>query len=90
MRKSISSFWVSLPGYRPHASTIHEWNVGQSLKNPYVTPYYLMRRAYRPNGGWCYWDVGLTRSWELCDRLTLTATAATHSTRTPIPNRSRT
>lgn len=67
--------WVTLPGYRPHANTIHEWNVGQSLKNPYVTPYYLLRRAYRPNGGWCYWDVGLTRSWELCDRLTLTATA---------------
>ena len=67
--------WVTLPGYRPHANTIHEWNVGQSLKNPYVTPYYLLRRAYRPNGGWCYWDVGLTRCWELCDRLTLTATA---------------
>ena len=54
MRKSISSFWVSLPGYRPHASTIHEWNVGQSLKNPYVTPYYLMRRAYRPHGDGSY------------------------------------
>ena len=67
--------WVTLPGYHPHAETVYEWNAGQSLKNPYVTPYYLMRRAYRPNDGWCYWDVGLTRSWELVDRLTLTATA---------------
>lgn len=66
--------WVTLPGYHPHAETIYEWNLCQALKNPYVTPYYLMRRAYYPVD-WCYWDVGLTRSWELCDSLTLTVTA---------------
>ena len=66
--------WVTLPGYHPHAQTVYEWNLMQSLKNPYVTPYYLMRRAYYPCD-WCYWDVGLTRSWELIDRLTMTVTA---------------
>lgn len=66
--------WVTLPGYRPDASTIFEWNVSQALKNPYVTPYYLLRRAYRPSD-WCYWDVGLLRSFELCERLTMTVTA---------------
>lgn len=66
--------WVTLPGYHPHAETICEWNLMQALKNPYVTPYYLMRRAYHPVD-WCYWDVGLTRGWEFAERLTLTVTA---------------
>lgn len=71
---SVAKKWVTLPGYRPHASTISEWNFSQSLKNPYVTPYYLMRRAY--NGQkWCYWDVGLTRSWKFLEDFTFTATA---------------
>lgn len=69
----VGPHWVTLPGYRPHASTIHEWNLGQALRNPYVTPYYLLRRAYRPNDGWCYWEAGLTRAWAIDDRLTLTA-----------------
>lgn len=66
--------WVTLPGYHPHAETVYELNLMQALKNPYVTPYYLMRRAYYPVD-WCYWDVGLTRSFELLERLTLTLTA---------------
>ena len=70
---TIAKKWVTLPGYRPHANTISEWNVSQALKNPYVTPYYLLRRAY--NGQkWCYWDVGLTRSWKFLDDFTFTAT----------------
>jgi len=71
---TVAKKWVTLPGYRPHANTISEWNVSQALKNPYVTPYYLLRRAY--NGQkWCYWDVGLTRSWKFLDDFTFTATA---------------
>ena len=71
---TVAKKWVTLPGYRPHASTISEWNFSQALKNPYVTPYYLLRRAY--NGQkWCYWDVGLTRSWKFLDDFTFTATA---------------
>lgn len=69
----VAKKWVTLPGYRPHANTISEWNVSQSLKNPYVTPYYLLRRAY--NGQhWCYWEVGLTRSWKFLEDFTFTAT----------------
>ena len=66
--------WVTLPGYRPHANTMKELNVWQSLKNPYVTPYYLLRWFYQPEYMY-YWDVGLTRSWELLSHLTLTVTA---------------
>jgi len=68
----LAKKWVTLPGYRPHAHSISEWNVSQALKNPYVTPYYLLRRAVHGQT-WCYWDVGLERGWELCDRLKLTA-----------------
>ena len=71
---TVAKKWVTLPGYRPHANSISEWNVSQSLKNPYVTPYYLLRRAY--NGQhWCYWEVGLTRSWKFLEDFTFTATA---------------
>lgn len=71
LKTTIAKKWVTLPGYRPHAHSISEWNVSQALENPFVTPYYLLRRAY---GGqqWCYWDVGLKRSWELLDKLTFT------------------
>ncbi len=70
----VARKWVTLPGYRPHAHTIHEWNFSQSLVNPYVTPYYLLRSGFK-GGKWNYWDVGLMRSWKLCDRLTLSARA---------------
>ena len=70
---TVAKKWVTLPGYRPHASTISEWNVSQALKNPYVTPYYLLRRAYHGQQ-WCYWEVGLTRSWKFLDDFTFTAT----------------
>lgn len=63
--------WVTLPGYHPHAATMYEWDFWQSLKNPYVTPYYLLRRFYY-HDDMTYWEVGLTRAWELCDSLTLT------------------
>ncbi len=69
---TVAKKWVTLPGYRPHAHTISEWNVSQALRNPYATPYYLLRRAV-DGQEWCYWDVGLERSWLLLDRLTLTA-----------------
>lgn len=70
---TVAPKWVTLPGYRPDASTICEWNFSQALKNPYVTPYYLMRRAYSPSD-WLYWDVGLTRSWTFLADFTFTAT----------------
>ena len=69
---TVAKKWVTLPGYRPHAHTISEWNVSQALRNPFVTPYYLLRRAV-DGQEWCYWDVGLERGWSLTDCLTLTA-----------------
>ena len=73
LETTIAKKWVVLPGYRPHVHSFSEWDISQSLKNPYVTPYYLLRRAYHGQQ-WCYWDVGLTRSWEFLDGFTFTAT----------------
>ena len=73
LETSIAKKWVVLPGYRPHVHSFSEWDISQSLKNPYVTPYYLLRRAYHGQQ-WCYWDVGLTRSWKFLEDFTFTAT----------------
>lgn len=73
LETTIAKKWVVLPGYRPHVHSFSEWDISQSLKNPYVTPYYLLRRAYHGQQ-WCYWDVGLTRSWKFLEDFTFTAT----------------
>ena len=73
LETTIAKKWVVLPGYRPHVHSFSEWDISQSLKNPYVTPYYLMRRAYHGQQ-WCYWEVGLTRSWKFLEDFTFTAT----------------
>ena len=73
LETTIAKKWVVLPGYRPHVHSFSEWDTSQSLKNPYVTPYYLLRRAYHGQQ-WCYWDVGLTRSWKFLEDFTFTAT----------------
>ena len=66
--------WVTLRGYEPRADTIFEWQAAQSLENPYVTPYYLLRRAY-DQSQWCYWKVGLRRTLALADTLSFTVDA---------------
>lgn len=60
----VARQWVSLPGYFPDCKTILEWHVSQALRNPYVTPYYLLRRATDPEH-WCYWEIGVLRTFDL-------------------------
>lgn len=67
----IARQWVTLPGYFPDAGTVLEWHVGQALSNPFVTPYYLLRRATDPVQ-WCYWQIGAKRTFALTDDLSLT------------------
>lgn len=71
LRNRLALQWVTLRGYDPRADTIFEWQASQSLENPYVTPYYLLRRAY-DQAQWCYWQVGLRRTFELTDDLSVT------------------
>ena len=72
LENRVARQWVTLPGYRGDAHTFCEWHAAQALKNPFVTPYWLLRHATRP-GHWSYWDVGLKRSFDLMDDLSFTA-----------------
>lgn len=67
----IARQWVTLPGYHGKASTFCEWHAAQELRNPWVTPYWLLRHACRPSP-WNYWDVGMKRSFGILDDLSLT------------------
>lgn len=60
----VARQWVTLPGYFPDCKTILEWHVSQALVNPYVTPYYLLRRATEPQT-WCYWQIGARHTFAL-------------------------
>lgn len=69
--------WITLNGYRPEYrarkadATISEWRFEQSLKNPYVAPYYLFRRGIQPND-WFYTQIGARKPIALPWNLTFT------------------
>ena len=64
----VAMQWVTFPGYRrPDLGSRCEWHASQRLENPWLTPYYLLRRAYEPIQ-WCYWRVGLERRFAIADK----------------------
>lgn len=71
--------WITLNGYRSSYresktdATISEWRLAQSLDNPYLTPFYLLRRGGHPND-WFYARVGVRRAFKMTDSLTFTTT----------------
>ncbi|MBQ7189724.1 MAG: hypothetical protein IJR99_09950 [Kiritimatiellae bacterium] len=71
LENRVARQWVTLPGYKPHANTFCEWHAAQSLKTPYVTPYYLLRHCCQPTD-WNYWDVGVKRTFGLTDTVSFT------------------
>ena len=71
LESTVNWKWVDLQGYKGHPEAMREWNFAQALRNPYVTPYYLMRYCVDPTY-WGYWDVGAYRRCELCKDLSLT------------------
>ena len=68
--------WILLNGYTEpyHAKgtddPVDEWRVGNSLENPYVTPYWLMRRGINEKD-WVYFQVGARRRFALTETLYL-------------------
>lgn len=77
LSSEVVKYWVILPGYyepyrsRKTCATINEWRALQSLKNPYITPFYLLRRGVHPND-WMYIRAGVMRSFPLGGGFTLT------------------
>ncbi len=65
--------WITLPNWRaaPRAAksdaSMLEWRFEQALKNPWLTPFYLLRRSTHP-GDWLYVRAGVKRTFPLpCD-----------------------
>ena len=62
--------WITLDGYtrdyrnRKINATISEWRLEQALENPYVTPYYLIRRGIHPTD-WVYYQTGVRHGFKL-------------------------
>lgn len=69
--------WIMLEGYTPEYrakktdATINEWRFEQALVNPYVTPFYLLRRGFHPNE-WFYTRIGARKGIALPWDLTFT------------------
>lgn len=50
---------------------MREWRFGQSLENPYLTPFYLLRRSSHPTE-WFYARTGIRRKFALTDTIAFT------------------
>ena len=72
LANDVMSTWVNLPGYWPGSDFCrHEWRFAQRLDNPWVTPYYLIRRSVHPDD-WLYVRIGAQHAFRLTDTLSLT------------------
>ena len=69
--------WITLHGYedryrqKKSDASISEWRFGQILKNPYLTPAYLIRVGVHPDP-WYYTRLSLLKPIPVWERLTLT------------------
>ena len=69
----VARQWVTFPG-REHrcSNSVIDWQVFQSLRNPYLVPYWKMRYIYKPFVE-LYWIAGVKRSFPVVkDKLDLT------------------
>jgi len=66
----IGRQWVTNPGYSG-GHTVCDWQFMQSLKNPYLTPYWKVRAIHHPFNE-TYWIVGVKKGFFLLEDLTLT------------------
>ena len=64
-------YWELSHGGRPEDDPMdYEWRLKQSLKTPYVTAYWKFRRNFQPIQ-YAYFQVGLKRSFAVCEWLNL-------------------
>ncbi len=67
----VARQWVTNPGVRHGGHSFIDWWAMQTLKNPYVWPYWRLRYSRRPYQA-AYWCIGLKRPFEILEDLTLT------------------
>ena len=65
LNSGVAKQWVTFPG-RDHrvSNSVIDWQVFQSLRNPYLVPYWRMRYIYKPFTEF-YWIIGLKRTFPL-------------------------
>ena len=70
LRNGFGRQWVTNPGFRG-GHTVCDWQALQILKTPWITPYWRLRIIRRPFDE-TYWVVGVKRSFDLMEDLSLT------------------
>lgn len=74
LANGVARQWVTNPGVRHGGHSFIDWWAMQTLKNPYIWPYWRMRYSRRPFQA-TYWCLGLKRPFQILDDLTLTVDA---------------
>lgn len=70
LTSGIGRQWVTNPGFKG-GHTVCDWQFMQSLKNPYLTPYWKVRAIQHPFNE-TYWIAGVKKGFSLLEDLTLT------------------
>jgi hypothetical protein len=68
----LTRSWTIYRGFRDSASdkTYHWWQLDQSLENPYLVPFYRIRKCFRGND-YFYFKIGIRRRFGLSEHLSL-------------------
>ena len=68
IKTDLTRSWTIYRGFRKAYSsqnkTFHWWQIDQSLENPYIVPFYRLRRTFRGND-YLYFKAGLRRRFAL-------------------------
>ena len=79
-KSDLTRSWTVYRGFnRAHDSsnrTYHWWQVEQSLENPYIVPFYRLRRTFRGND-YMYFKAGVRRRFPLFGGLSITPSVFT-------------
>lgn len=73
LKSDLTRSWTMYRGFRNKANnrTYHWWQVEQSLENPYLVPFWRLRKCFRGND-YFYFKAGVRRRFALTDHLYVT------------------
>lgn len=79
-KSDLTRSWTIYRGFRPDYDasnrTYHWWQVDQSLENPFLVPFYRLRRTFRGND-YLYFKVGVRHRFPVWERLSFTPSVFT-------------
>jgi hypothetical protein len=73
LKSDLTRSWTLYRGFENRASnrTYHWWQIDQSLENPYVVPFYRLRKCFR-GSDYIYFKAGLRKRFKFLDDFYLT------------------